>query len=173
MLYLFLELRCFRMKNRLLVLGMLVMALVFGMAVVGCDDGNSWFEEGDGSLHRPMTDGRLTITGLDEYNGKFVRADGHYNFTPSPSSPYLAADGDTIFGVEINNGQVTLKVWSVFWGESSIEYFGYNKNETIKFTVSIATKYSTSGASYESIGEVTVTFVNGIGTGSFVKKTTP
>jgi hypothetical protein len=163
MLYKNLELRGFRMKNRLLVLGILVMALTFGMAVIGCNYEGINKEETflDDTFH--PTDGRLTILGLDDYNGKFAWAEGYY------LNNRLYASGSDA-AAKINNDQVVLNVWVTGIGvDGQRKYFGYSGNsgnETVFFSVFIIT---TPNESSLSVGSVIVTFTNGVGTGDFVR----
>jgi hypothetical protein len=62
-----------KMADKRFWLGMLVMALAFGMTVAGCiepDEGSSMDGDGGGSYKE------ITITGLGEYNGWYANIEG-------------------------------------------------------------------------------------------------
>jgi hypothetical protein len=101
------------------------------------------------------TDGRLTITGLDAYNGKKIFAvrdnrTGLYAYGSCTNNGSIPA--------QIASGQATLKVYkSVDFGRTIGTYNG--SDQYITFNVAIV------GTVY---GYVTVNFINGIAEGVFV-----
>jgi len=168
-----LELWGFRMKNRFLALGMLVMALVFGMT--SCPKDNT--DGGGGGIGGgPPQLGRLTITGLDSYNNKFAIASSE-----AAVKDIVAFEEYFRSGAKISDGQVILNIWEWTLFENGIwAYTGYSRSETRQFTVYILSKadieYS-SGTGVatinaikdkKEIGKVTATFTSGVGTGTIV-----
>jgi hypothetical protein len=68
------------MANKRFWLGMLVMALVFGMTVIGCKD---WLEEEDDDDNRPLLKGSITLDNLNPVVGETITA----SFKNSSSDP--------------------------------------------------------------------------------------
>jgi hypothetical protein len=143
-------------KRFLLVL--LAAALVFGLTVVGCSNGST-----DNRL--PATNGRLTITGLESYNGKYAYAiTSGYDYD---SELFLMAAETTGAGTggpgRINDGSVTLKVWRADGAaQKAFVYSGNDQN--VRFMVMIYNS-TTPYAEIAAAGYVTVNFTNGIATG--------
>ena len=103
------------MVNKKIWLGMLAMALAFGMTVVSCDDGTT-DNSGGGDKPSITTDGSITLTGiLPRYEGRYAMAVGIADWDNSTPPYYFGAakfteDGD--FTMEkISDNKVTLKVW--------------------------------------------------------------
>jgi len=108
------------MKRKRFLLGMLVFTLVFGMTVVGCDNGD---EEGkEEKINLPSTSGEFNFTGIPlKYNGKFVLLEG--NFKDDPEKTMIGLKGATIntsypnsFSsftcVKIENGSVKIPLYT-------------------------------------------------------------
>ena len=55
------------MAKKTFWVGMLVLLLVFGMTVVGCDNGTTGNGNGNGG-----NGGNLSVTGLSEFNGHYA-----------------------------------------------------------------------------------------------------
>jgi hypothetical protein len=113
------------MKNVMRGSRIIVLAAVIGFLMAGCGGDDGWSP--------PGTSGKLTITGLDDYNGKYVVA-----LNDSSGSVFLAAagfneDGHLINAVKISGGQATLKVWVAKNGNP----LSYDGNDTFSFTVFI------------------------------------
>ena len=128
----------------------------------GGDDGGD-DPNGGGSGGNYPTDGRLTITGLADYNGNFVIGAG----AGSGSIPaILAADdisnkGATQTAGKITNGSVTLKVWKT-------DMSGYKGNDKYEFlAVTILKTSANVPADRVKMGTINVTFSNGVGTAVF------
>jgi hypothetical protein len=89
------------MNTKLLFTGIFSLALVFGF--MSCDD-----DKGGGAS--PSTKGKLTITGLESYNGNFAFAS-----TMIGASEQLvggkATGAESVEAVPISNGQVELPVY--------------------------------------------------------------
>ncbi|MDR2900553.1 MAG: hypothetical protein LBV20_03410 [Treponema sp.] len=94
-----------------------------------------------GPIVVPSTDGRLTISGLEDFNGKYVIAQ-------SQSGTLLAVEDvvdidvsqntGTYVGGLVSNGSVTLNVWEIFVNGANVEFLSYNGNDKdIPFQVRI------------------------------------
>jgi len=156
------------MKNIFKFLGIiaLVALIGFSMAACGGDDNPS----GPGN-ELPATSGSLTINGLGSYNGKFAIASGEtdndYELIAAAGASFTAS---SITGGKITNGSVTLKVWKT--GENEPQ--SYNGNDKgVEFWVMISDTATSSttmpdpGEGGGTFGMATVSFTNGVGTGSF------
>lgn len=113
------------MASKKFWLRMLIMTLVFGMAVVGCDNGST--SSGGGS-DAPPTSGRLTITGLEAYNGNYVYAEGGTENVFLLAGENINLLQETFTGSRISNGSVTLKVWQRLETDELVAYSGNNRN---------------------------------------------
>ena len=154
-------------KLRFLFLAVLISCLVFA----GCGNADG------GNIIVESTNGQLTITGLEAYNGKWV----------------LGGNGDLLTAVSINtnsmevklakisNGSAVLKVWEATdviidsnYDLISATFKNYtgNDHETIFVTVcsseTLPINYEMAEGSNIAEGEVEVTFSNGIGSGVFI-----
>jgi hypothetical protein len=91
------------MANKNFWLGILVMVLVFGMAVVGCDDGSTDDNE-DGGI--------FTLTNIPEtYNGKYAYFGGESDNLLIIGCQSI--NGETKTLVKISNGKVDLPMWDL------------------------------------------------------------
>ena len=108
------------MKNKKLYLGMLVIVLVFGMTVIGCDDGSTNADREE-AITLPSTSGEFTFTGIpSKYNGKFALLEGYFSnssrvmigfkgSTKNTANPnYLS----TLTCVKIENGTVKIPLYT-------------------------------------------------------------
>ena len=160
------------MKNKpfLLVMLVCILALSFGFVACGGDD--------DGGV--PDTAGRLTITGLSAYNGKYTYAQGYLsNNAALTAVASLNSNGLGGKAGHISNGTVTLKVWSMTLGgteqnPSVSNIKSYAGNDTLEFycfifdseNVNNNTNPIAMGYLNPTTGEIT--FSNGIASGQFV-----
>jgi len=128
--------------KKMFILGMTV--LILSLAFVGCggdDDSTS-------------TTGGLTITGLSTH-------DGNYAYATSTSLVGVSSNSKTAL---ISGGSVVLTVYN------TTTQAVYKGNETVTFSVAI---YSTEVAAGPNMGSptasgsITVTFTNGIASGTF------
>jgi hypothetical protein len=133
------------------------MALVFGVVLAGCDNGNS----GSGGDGVPTTKGKLTITGLTSYNGKYA-----YAQTTSGTQVVCmkATSNASAEAVLISGSQVELPVYK-FDGSNLASYSG---SDTISLGIAICATKDMEGVPTAS-GTASVTFANGIGTATFSK----
>jgi hypothetical protein len=112
------------MEKKKFWLGMLVLALVFGMTVVGCG--------GDDDSTGGNTGGTFTLTNIPTtYNGKYAYFQANLsngNFIYGFNSANSATS--TITLVQITNGQVTLPMWASISSR-------YSGNDTVTSNESI------------------------------------
>jgi hypothetical protein len=116
------------MTNKKIWLGMLALALAFGMAVVGCGDGNGDEGGGEKEINLPSTSGEFTLTDIPvKYNDKFALLEG---YLPADSRVIVGYKGATIntsdpghFSTmscaKIENGTVKLPLYTYSSGSSS------------------------------------------------------
>jgi len=115
------------------------------------------------------TFGKLTITGLDSYNGKYVSVGGgddDKSLVCYDGLSFKTVGNSTtftyIYGKIINNS-VVVKVWGLQKGTSI--FSNYIGNDKIKLYVSISETASPNGGSPIASGEVeNVQFTNGVAT---------
>jgi hypothetical protein len=117
--------------------------------LAGCDTGS-----GGGGL---STSGKLTITGISSYNGKYA-----YAMTASGTSVICAqatsASAASAKPVLISNGQVVLSVYE----SNGFNLASYSGSETISLGIMI---YATTDMQNPvASGTASVTFASGIGT---------
>jgi len=150
------------MKNVFKFLGIIALVAVIGFSMAACggdDDGGGGGGGGGGGL---------TITGLSAYNGKYV-------FAGADVPDIIAADTinfqtASITLGKINNGSVNLKVWDT-GGDTPVVYTGNDKSVDLFVMIYSSPTYSASTMPDAGIGSATVSFTNGVGTGSFVALT--
>ncbi|MDR2344414.1 MAG: hypothetical protein LBD86_07790 [Spirochaetaceae bacterium] len=144
------------MTKKKFLWGMLV--FVFGLVLAGCPtDGDGG--GGGGNNGAPATSGKLTITGLGSYNGKFAYATGSIGGASAVVCAKVTSEA-AIEAVLISGGQVELPVYKY----ADYKYESYSGNDTVS-TLSI-TIYSSKviGAQATAIGSSSVTFASGVGT---------
>ena len=127
------------MANKKFGWGMLAVALVFGMMVVGCGgsgDGSS--TSGSEGSNPSGGGGYFTLTNIPaEYNGKYVYLDDGED-----ESGYLGILGfnydaktDTYTNVPISNGSAKIPIWTDGTGDS--DYVRYSGSHTFAFQIII------------------------------------
>ncbi|MDR0472907.1 MAG: hypothetical protein LBH43_04470 [Treponema sp.] len=142
-------------KNTIKVFGIIAIVAVIGFTMAGCKE--------DEPPSNENTDGRLTITGLSAYNGKYAQGSGGTDTKNLGAADKL--DYSALIPGLITNGSVTLKVWE--WKQKDIYQYwaNYKGNDTCSFSIGIfETTDANSGINHEPI-MITVTFANGIGSG--------
>jgi ABC-type cobalt transport system substrate-binding protein len=150
------------MKSTIKALGILVLAVVIGFSFITCGDG----DDGGGGGNS----GKLTITGLGDYNGKYACAWG----SDSTETEELIAAKSINFSrgeivcERINGGSVVLNVWVL--NRSGTNGAKYNGSDNIMFEVDIFDKEKPDFDEDEPIAEgvLTVAFANGTANGVFV-----
>ncbi len=168
------------MKNMYKAFGIIIMAVIIVLLAVGCG-GTGNGNPGTDNI-APPTSGKLTITGLEDYNGAYIIAEGYVGYNPEK---YLYAGGGmnfsewTFIGTRISNGQATLNVWEgVFeevYDEYDDEYYddwtglkSYSGNDqNVGFYVMIfnGSTFSSGGSNEAADGQVyPVNFSNGSAT---------
>jgi hypothetical protein len=166
------------MKKNFVFLVILAIVLVFGLIVTACGDGSGDNGNGNGNNGTTIitTNGRLTITGLSAYDGKYI-----YASRPGGVGDLLDLEG---FGSDlqfsngiidqsskkrglITNGSATLKVYNTH-SRTSSEHYNYTGNhQNVKFTLYVSTSENFDGSTSSVSGSVTVNFSNGIGSGTY------
>ena len=148
------------MKNTIKFLGVISLMLVIGFSFVSCNSGG-----GDGGTKPSYTiedtNGRLTITGLATYNGKYVTAMNDSKRLGACASLTNRGENVTERGGLVEGGQVTLKVW-VNADNKAGKYQG--NDGSVMFEVYISEDELMNAS--DNPGTVTVTFASGIGTGA-------
>jgi len=84
------------MKNRLLVLGILVMVLVFGMAVAGCSE-----EEDNGQFTIRNDCDEYSITEISIRGGSGTDIKENVTLTKGQSKSYTLSNGDYKYSVDV------------------------------------------------------------------------
>jgi hypothetical protein len=163
------------MKSIVKLFGIIAFAAVIGFSMASCggddDKGNDGKGDGNkGGNTVQETSGRLTITGLASYNGKFVVA-----MQDGIGGLIAAADmnaGSLMKGGKVANGSVTLKVWktaeTTTGTATASNYAGSDAN--VSFSVLIINNETidqSSASSPAGVGTVKVSFTNGVGSGSY------
>jgi hypothetical protein len=142
------------MKNVLKVFGIIALAAVIVFPIVSCEDS--------------IFGGMLTISGLKDYNGKYVVAFGSDKSETIHLLASANANNQTLKGIKIEGGSVLLSVWIAEGTQDKPTYSAYRGSDTLKFAVSI---YDTAivNDNSEAIKEgwAIVTFKNGVGAGVF------
>jgi len=144
------------MKNTIKVFGIIAIVAIMGFSFTTCDEGD---DKGD-----TTTSGRLTITGLNSYNGWKINSMGNV-----ASNLILTAENNDDEWAEktINGNSVTVYVWAK--GTNSSNKKSYNGNDqNVVFNILMDNR-KPNFMDYDSAnGTVTVNFNNGVGTGAFV-----
>jgi hypothetical protein len=151
----------FSMKNVFKVLWIIALVAVIGFSMAACDDGG-----GSGGSTVQETSGRLTITGLNSFNGKFAVA-MQDNDGELMAAADLNASSQTMKGGKVENGSVTLKVWKVTGTTTASNYAGSDANVAFMVLILDNESFNESSASPIGVGAVSVTFTNGVGSGSY------
>jgi len=152
---------------RKVILAMLAVVLVFGLTFAGCNNDGG----GPGNPNNPgggniPTSGRLTITGLDAYNGKYIQATGTVGDDLILAFQDISGDGNNSILGTIRNGSVTLNVWKRNLGDLYHPYISFNGSGAATIAVYIMNSNSTNGNGAGQ-GAVSVTFSNGVGSGVY------
>jgi hypothetical protein len=157
-----------RARSAKVPLLIIAIVAVIGFLMAACDPGEKDDDSNDPIQHDETTVGRLTITGLSAFNGKYAFAQALQDLTPTHYAQE-SQNNDNINGL-ISNGSVTLKVWKVN-SEGNLKSF--NGNDSVKFDVLICHEAGYSfqvDDEYGTVsGTVQVTFANGIASGAFVR----
>ena len=157
------------MKNKVLVSAVLVSLLAVGLVFLSCDTG------GGGS----SSSGNVTITGLEDFNGKYVLGFGEN----TSGTEYEACNGyskDSIKCVKVSGGKAVFRVYQSNNSGPSTEFKG---NDTIAFDIiTTDSKSSVKESDMFSLMQamfggsaktVTVALVGGIGSGVAVPSVGP
>jgi len=153
------------MKNIIKLIRIISLVAIIGFSIVACEQVD---------VTEATTDGRLTIAGLDAYNGMKIEA--YYNddiwLHAAGRAENFYQSSDNTSGMEktypatITGGEVILKVFltkngTTGNGKNNGGYYNYIGNhKNVRFSVSINES--------AFFGSVTVNFTSGIGSGVFV-----
>ena len=157
------------MKNTFKLIGFIVLVAVTGFSFMAC--GGS---DGSGSgitITVQATEGKLTISGLGAYNGKWVFVTDNFNTYFAAESANAA--NQTFKGAQITGGSATLDVWKV----GNYALLNFDGDDTITLDVAIFNvqtvpmNNSPSGPQPIATGTVTVTFTGGISLSTAVSST--
>jgi hypothetical protein len=150
------------MKNAIKNFEIIAIIAIIGFSLITCDDGSG--DGGSGNNGGSVdTAGRITFTGLSEYNGKYVYG-GTRDGDGSPSLHASASTSTT--GKMIENGSVTLKVWKFDkLVNTLVNYEGNDKN--VIFFVTITDNSNPQSTVLKSLASPPVSFTNGIATVAF------
>jgi len=143
------------MKNILKILGIIALAAAIGFPLVSCDN---------------VDVNLLTLTGLKDYDGKYVVAFGANDEGLQLVAADVNANRNTIDGVLIKNGKALLNVWVIGGTKEDPTFTDYEGSDKMKFTVSIYdTATGIDDEDTKDEGWATVTFMKGVGSGNFSK----
>jgi hypothetical protein len=155
------------MFNKTNCLGILVIVLVFGMTVVGCDNGDG---NGNGGEEFPSTSGSITVNDIEsQYNGKYAVIRSSSSTRPAGADYLLGCSGgdsSAVDGVIISDGSVTIPVYKIN-GRTASSYNGNDSGIRIYVEIQstsaflISTLFSSSSEVYTIFD---VEFTNGIAT---------
>jgi predicted RecA/RadA family phage recombinase len=174
------------MKNTIKIIGIIVLAtiIVFPMAAFGSRDR----ADTTAAAAPAVEQGTLTITGLDEFNGHYARAE----LVDDDKRVYAVAEEPIhtgSVGALIADGKVTLPLWEITGTKEEVFYFEDEFGEMVPgeaVMVNIVERYSGNHdaeflviiwgdsefyhwQSYLAGGRMTVTLNNGSAQGVFVK----
>jgi len=113
------------MSNKFFSLRIFLITLIINIFIIGC---NNDITDEDIEITN-----KLVITGLDEYNGKYVIGIG-YLFPYSTHGLITALDfkidakSSNFYGGQIKNGSVSLNIWE------NAKFWDFNQNEVVLFT---------------------------------------
>ena len=150
----------FHMKNFGKVFGIIALAALIVLGVMACSSSDD--------SGAPSTSGSLTITGLAAYNGGYAAG-----VPDTEGGPGLVAGTDvnmntvSLTGGIVSGEKVTLKVWAWNGGTKISSYSG---NDTYTFNVMLNKDSPEVVYGDDNEGTVTVSFINGVGTGQFLPK---
>jgi len=145
------------MKNVLKILGIIVMAAVIGFPMVSCDDDII-----------DIIGGLVTLSGLDDYNGKFVVAFGSNKDGSLQLVAAYSRNNQSETGARINDGKAILTVWEIGGTEENPTFSAYKGSDIVKFAVGIFDNAVVNNDSNNSgEGWALSKFTNGAGAGYF------
>jgi hypothetical protein len=148
------------MKNWIKLFGIIALVAVMGFSMVACK------EEEEDKVEVEDTSGKVTITGLASFNGKYVMAAGEYigQYPNYVAGTEIDTSGSINFGL-VSNGQVVLRVWKA--SNELTKFSNYTgSDQSVIFQVRLHNG-STTNPSSSVVGTATVNFTNGTGTGNF------
>ena len=166
------------MKNTVKFFGIIAFVAVIGFSMTACEP-ETPDRLKDLEFFEATTNGRLTITGLSNYNGQEIQAGAStasdldiYAFERATNS-YDPNEDDSntheTYFATVANGQAVMKVFvnNTLQSGKSGGWQNYNGNDqNVIFAVTIGNL--SAGGTLTVNGTVTVNFTNGVATGAFV-----
>jgi hypothetical protein len=112
------------MKKHILFMGIPAMMLVFGMALLGCNNGSTDGDIQPGSIRH----GTITIVGINpQYNGRYATFRASSSAEPEGGG-YLVTtignNGMSFDGALIADGSITIPVYLVPYDSNQFESYG-------------------------------------------------
>jgi len=175
------------MKKLFLIPVLLLVAA--GLVMTACNNGGGGGSNNNNSNNNnsgdktkmPETSGSLTITGLENYNGKYISCEdinsGWVACNSVTNTPYAGDYTMTVYKTKISDNKAVLKVWKVIGNyKDGYKFENFTENypeEGHTIVYMKAEIYSTErgyGDTVVASGRFSPTpeFVNGIGTANFV-----
>ncbi len=152
------------MKNLLKYFGMIALTAIIGFSFVACENPSGGGGGGGGGP-------TLTITGLDDYNDKYIIVMGSVGMTALGAANKIPSLTDYAYGNltggKISGGKVSLKTFEV--GMSGVKaYAGSDQDVNLVVRIYNAAEIDMMSDTPVTTGSTTVDFTNGSGTGSGV-----
>jgi len=140
------------MKNTFKTLGIIALAAIIGFSFIACDSNG-----GDGNDGLPATDGKVTITGLGSYTGKYVYATGSLGAT------ILSAGGSNGGAAQISGSSVELKIWTYDTSSGAVSNFSGSGSGGLAIYILNSANIQTEIANPHAQSSAFVTFSGGNG----------
>jgi hypothetical protein len=175
------------MKNTIKILGIITLILGIGFSITACAGFINWLntpvepKDIKSAESAVAEQGTITLTGLDEYNGRFVYVSGLGDNDKEFVGAVIFNESNdmmiprSFIGGEIVNGRVTMPVWQVessLYDEDFTEvftYMRYNGSGSVDVVVMIWDEAEVYLGRYSfplAEGTASVIFDNGIGEGA-------
>jgi len=149
------------MKNTIKFLGIIALVAVIGFSMAACGGGDDGGGGGGGG--GVATKGKLEITGLDTYNGKYAVAFG--SIESGGDHIVIQAGGKVnvraLNGAKISGGKVTLKVWA--YKSQDFSNFEGSGSGTVQVTIGTGEDQTSVKSPIADSEYVNITFTNGDG----------
>jgi len=156
------------MKNISIFFRVVALVSALALSVTACSKKNT-----DGNTVS-STSGELTITGIPSaYNGKYVAANADYPDLTAASSFEISDFRMVYTGGQISDGSVTLTVWELEdngtdFSDTFVIYEGNDHDVTFSVSIYEEMVFHDLWDEPIALGEATVNFANGNGSGSYV-----
>ena len=161
------------MKTKRMLIGIIALMTIIGFTLAACDSDSGSKNE----IVVGNTNGQLTITDLDSYNGKYVYAMGFVDSGDVLLCAKSIASNGYLTGGRISGDSVVLKVWAAL-SETSIGNYAGDGAAGIMVFISDSEVIDpdgddelqiSAGIAESSPDSGTVIFSSGVGNGAFVE----